>query len=377
MNIEKLTKEIGRMDSAFIDEALDYGAEKTKRGITMSKKKLISTAIAAALVVALATMSVSAAVSIANYADDKTSNEVIRAAEIYIAESADSDGEFDLATAVLMGLGYDGEVMIGEADFGFSGLKPIYNVSVKVGGYAYSLVLDAKTKEVLSCDRAADEGWAAHIEEVREERLETRDYKSDIVVDEIKKDDVVIGDITTTDAADIICDYLENDECSLVRNSFISVGPNYATNPLSRFVRVSHAGYVYEALVDSVSGEILHLEAFAIADGYNLWYSGSDPVNDVHIHEHTDDREFIGSVGAKRAAAEALSSDGRDWSVGPYERHENGSQTMVNEIAIADLGFPEDLDYYYLGTAYCDGDLKLVFVEARTGEVLAICDSNP
>lgn len=39
MNIEKLTKEIGSMDSEFIDEALDYAAERQRGGIIMRKRK--------------------------------------------------------------------------------------------------------------------------------------------------------------------------------------------------------------------------------------------------------------------------------------------------------------------------------------------------
>ena len=50
MNIEKLTKEIGSMDSEFIDEALEYSAERQRGGITMSKKKIaVLVAIIAAI----------------------------------------------------------------------------------------------------------------------------------------------------------------------------------------------------------------------------------------------------------------------------------------------------------------------------------------
>lgn len=63
MNIEKLTKEIGRMDSAFIDEALEYSAERQQGGITMSKKKIaVLVAVIAAII-----LTFPAAVAVSNY----------------------------------------------------------------------------------------------------------------------------------------------------------------------------------------------------------------------------------------------------------------------------------------------------------------------
>ena len=371
----RLSEELGNIDEVFLEEVFEYSMNK--RRISMSKTKLLAIAVAAIIFTSLLT----GAASVASLMSDETAKEIIIAAENYIVMNADPDEKGDLGSAFIGGLGYDGEVVSSEAYFEFSGLKPIYNVSVKLGGYTYSLVLDAKTKEVLSCDRTVDEGWEAHLDEVRKERAKNRNYKSDIEVDSIKRNDVVYGDISGTKAQDIVCDYLGNDDCEFMTTAG-SAAPNYATNPASSFVRVSHAGYVYEALVDSVSGEILHLETFAIADGYDLWYTSNSDDNvtdrDIHIHEHSDDeREFIGRIKAKWIAEEYFSADERNWSISDFIRYEVGHHTQTNEIVIADLGFPEDLDYYYEGMAFDSGDLKLIFIDARTGEILAICDSNP
>lgn len=385
MNNEKIADALGGINDDYVREALDYKRGSLEGGITVSKKKLFTIAVAAAILTALLTMSLTVAATVAELMSDETAHSVIIVAKNYIVMNADPAEKNDLGVAVLEGLDYDGEVVNSEADFGFSGLRPVYNVSVKIGGYTYSLVIDAKTKEVLSCDRTIDEGWEAHVEEVREERLENRNYLSDIEVDSIKRAGVTCGEIGGSEAADIVKSYLENDDCELSRTGSHSTVPNYATDPESIFVRISHAGYVYEALVDSVTGEILHFEAFEVSDGYNLWYGydASDddykPDTDVHLHEHTDEREFIGNVGAKRIAAAALSGDGRDWHVADFVRceYQAGSHVRYNEIDIADLDFPDSLDYYYEGMAYDSDGMKLIFIDARTGDVLAICDSNP
>lgn len=53
MNEKKFAEQFGNIDSSFVDEALDYKPLKSKGGLYMSKKKLVSIALAAALVVAI------------------------------------------------------------------------------------------------------------------------------------------------------------------------------------------------------------------------------------------------------------------------------------------------------------------------------------
>lgn len=63
MNEKKFAEQFGNIDSSFVDEALDYKPLKSKGGLYMNKKKLVSIALAAALVVAIGATTVAAAKS--------------------------------------------------------------------------------------------------------------------------------------------------------------------------------------------------------------------------------------------------------------------------------------------------------------------------
>ena len=63
MNEKKFAEQFGNIDSAFVDEALNYRPLKSKGGIHMSKKKMVSIALAAALVVAVGATTVAATLS--------------------------------------------------------------------------------------------------------------------------------------------------------------------------------------------------------------------------------------------------------------------------------------------------------------------------
>ncbi len=363
-----LKEAFGEIDEEYISEALELSSPRRKER-TVNKKKLFIIPLAAAIL--LAALSVSAVAAVASLADSETAEKVILAAEDYIVMNADQSEKEDLGRAVISDLGYDREVMESEADFGFSGLRPIYNVSVKLGGYSYLLVMDAATKKVLSCERNADESWEEHVKEEREKRNSELPFE----ISDKPNPDSALGDLTADEAADILLDYLINDGCGF-ENYSLGSEINYLTDPATVYISLGHGGYIYHALIDTVSGEIVKYRAEEMTEDSSLKTEDYD--KDYHLHVHADSREYISRIEAKKAVAAKVGINAYDegyWIVCSMTKvpiAESGIKSF-NGVSVSETGL-EDIGEYYSCEVYsksADGTKLeyLAFVDAKTGDV--------
>ena len=351
---------IGTADDRFLEEVFDDN-EHERRRIYMSKKKLTAIIAVAAAITMLLSVSVVAAATFTGLTDG---NSAIGSAMTYVVRNAETKEEGDmLANYILAGLSYDAIFEEQQANFGFSGLRPVYHVSFKVGGYTYDVDVDAKTGVVISCDREIDEGWDEYLENethgvsVGGRKLPEGYYSG--IERVLPEPDVEydMGNISPVDSFLIAETYFglninQGDNC-IWEGGYKESGPNYATSPITHVVQLLHAGYVYECSIDSITGEVTELFV-----GEDPEYSGDN------VHKHTKSDEYIGSYEAALIAREEM---GLDPDVTPYPSFcaEDTEYTSEGEVTYHDV--------YWCAYNKFDGDsqtLTTLIIDAKTGEVL-------
>ena len=354
MSRKIMTETFGNIDDAFITEALEYRRERRK--ITMSKKRLITAAIAAAVTVLL-----SVSVVAATFTGLTDGNNAIGSAMTYVVRNAETKEEGDmLANYILAGLSYDEMFEEQQANLGFSGLRPVYHVSFKVGGYAYDVDVDAKTGVVISCERQIDEGWEEHLEnDVNGGKgydPSAELYSGIEIVAPTPNVEYDMGDIPPGDTFLIAETYFgldvkQGDNCwhEHSARSFA----NYATSPITYVVQEKHAGYVYECSINSATGEVTELYV-----GEDPDFNPEDYSDDVH--KHTRLEEYIGSYQATIIAREELGLP--DKSLSPV---------FWSDFYVSGSIVGESPSYEVYAFYYNDGqNINNVVIDAKTGEVI-------
>ena len=378
MNREKVAEYIGNIDDRYLEEVFEHKGQS--RRIIMSKKKLVAV-IAAAAVAVLLSMSVAAA-TYTFEVDEHDAANAFDAALSYVITNADSPEQHDLiAYSSTNGL-YD-ESVTGQ----MLGLRTVFNVKFKVGGYAYDIDVDTKTNVVLRCKKKIDHDWDEHFDE---EGYAALRHKLDIALG-LEDSGVTVGNVFEFMAVDLVGDYFGLHCCDVPNSGGeIMYEMNYDTDPMSYDMQLMHGGYIYECSVDSVTGEIFNINIREVTDedmeashvhsevSVGGVVQEIDPNENVHLHEHRDDFDYIGGYEAKTIAIEALELsdfDGEFRNLWCTPLHISHGQIVASGVEFIP---PDNVDSYYIYHAqpYDDGDAVEVFIDARTGEVLKIAETK-
>lgn len=364
-----------------LDSVLEECSEQKGQEISMTeniKKRrpvLRIAAVAAAVVLLLAmsvtVVAVSGVVNVEEVFGFTGKEEAFGTAATYIVKHADSTAESNnLAYFILSGMTYDISSEDSAVTLGLSGLRPVYHVKFKVGGYSYDVDVDAKTGVVISCEKDIDEGWEEHVKDELssaglpdnvDQALENT-WRSGYYCLEFTDEpnpDAARGDIDATGAELIARDWFGLGQAGHFygcddRVSGNNIGEGeYSGESFKYFIQMVHAGYVYEAKIDSVSGEVV--ESYVIEDPE---YDGDNK------HEHTRDEEHIGEYRAfviiKELAEELLGETG---SYSTPMLFPAGSVSIGTEINTSDV-------YDGCFWKWASDTRVTAFVDAKTGEVL-------
>ena len=356
MNKEKIAEAFGRLNDQMITDALDYKCER--RQIVMNKKKLITIAIAAVVAVLL-TVSVAAAATYTNLVGEERAFDT---ASAYVIRNADTEAEqTTLANYIIAGLTYDKSSEEASVNLRFSGLRPVYDVKFKVGGYAYEVRIDAKTEVVLECKKEIDEGW------------------EDYLASEIMSGNEKAAEIGTM--ADFKAE-ISNDDATLIALDYtgISEGGHYGCDSVSATVvcsanqtpeqsdcyiaEIYHGGYKYTVTISSETGEVLNCEHEE---------SDEEGADERHLHEGLVSGH-IGRYKAKRVAIEYFLTQNPSFDEDSlfiydylYFRPEDGGTINIGTERFEDADCDIYTEYFQLN----GGTIRtIVFINADTGEIL-------
>lgn len=332
MNIEKFIRKFGDINSAFIDEAAEY---RRKRSVIMNIKKIA--AIAAAVIITL-TVTVSATAFTGLIGKEKA----LGSAFTFAVSHADNVEQRDeLANLIIGGYSYDESAEETEISLGLLGLRPVYNVSFKVGGYAYDMQVDAKSGVVTGCSREVDENWAEHIK--------TADNRID-----------VSSELTPTEAMLIAQDWFglyDTGNCvegSVASTVFERTDDEYIINTV-------HGGYSYSCNIGVYTAAVTNISITEVNS------SGKR-----HMHEPTD--EFIGLYEASRIVCKEMnvfySDDSLNTSDGHYINVGFIAKVQYREDRTIDSGY--DTDIYMANVQVKNQPLRVtLIIDARTGEIIS------
>ena len=377
-----------------IGDCVFEGIKRTKQertGITMTRSvKRIAIAAVAALL--LLTFSVTAMATYTFEVGDNDANSAFNTALSYVIDNAEKGEERDVIVYSSNNGLYD-KLVEGR----LSGLRPIINVKFKVGGYAFDVDVDAKTLVVVKCSKKVDKNWDEHFDK---EGYQKMIYERDLSLGLIEPD-VTEGDVESIMAMSIINDYFGFGYCESNYGGGIGWLLNYDTDPMSYKCEIRHCGYFYECSVDSVTGEVFGVTFREMTEDeiikqteHMRFFAGGEDITDTivyetHLHEHRDDFEYIGEFKANMIAIEALGLslrkndpawNSRIWSNSLIINHNSDNGIVYSSIKHngVELILPEGVDSYYAYTVqpYKNGREINVFIDARTGEVFKIAETE-
>ena len=261
-------------------------------------------------------------------------------AATHVVKTAETEEEANrLAGFILSGLAYDIESEDQSVTCGLSGLRAVYNVKFKVGGYSYEVKVDAKTGVVLDCQRSLDENWETYLADEIENRPEPEEtvLAGGYVISGYNEASTM-GDIDYADAVIIAKDAFGLTPCS-AEGEIIRGWTDYSTDPANNAIQISHGGYIYECLVNSGDGSFTEL------------YVGDDPEYIGERHTHTPDTGYITGAEAIAIADEHCAH---------------------HQFSLMFLEYTEQ--YAVFGKD--GGDTVTVFIDAKTGEVAQVNRSD-
>lgn len=324
---------------------------QTEKGDKSLKRNIIKIAAALAAAVILAFGSVTAAALSGVEGAGKLlgfsgKEQAFGTAATYVVENAKTEEEKNnLANLILSGMVYDLNSEDSEVKLGLSGLRPTYTVRFKVGGYAYEVVVDARTQVVLDCKSTFDENWETYVrKELGGKERETDLYSGYEIImpepgetaDEDNSGDVlyIVEDYYGLDAPD-------GETCDGHWSAQLFVSYE---DPVVYVTQLLHGGYVYENRYDPSTGEFTELYV-----GEDESYTGTD----AHRHEHSDAGR-IGGYGAIKIA-----------------REEGFERAMVSYIADYELSDGSTADVY---AASCingqNTECTTLYIDVHSGEIL-------
>ena len=372
-----------------LPSVLERCSEQEGRVITMTENKkripIVKIAVIAAAILVLLTGTVTAA----TFTGLIDKDEAFRMAASYVVENAESAGEKDLLTAYI----YAGVAEIEmfeeqQVDLGLEDFRAIYNISFRLGEYAYKVSVDAKTGVILSCESEVDEDWWMNRQREDGNVRPIEDYGD--YLDELKKfnevidyDDIRLIAVGYTGLYTIPQGIYDSyGDCSIrnfdydynmwrgidvehVRKNGYEVEdfPEDIYDKYSTWCfEVSHGGYKYFMYIDSVTGEVLNCEITEVED-----YEYED---DRHLHEPIEG--YIGPYEARQVftAETGLSFRSRDiWAYGIHFVPDGRDVFTEGGTVTNDYG--RDIYFAAVTMKYVAGrDTVVVAIDAKTGELL-------
>lgn len=359
MKRENIIDALDMIDEELLNNAMDYREQKKARRFSFSK--LAAIAAAAVLVISATVMTATATYRFE--VDPQDANEAFAIAQHYIIQNAENRDPYN----VMIAYGLEAWRYDESAEGKLSGLKPVVNLKFKVAGYSYDAVVDLNAGEVIRCDKKYDPNWDDYTEQ------ESYSYAQiHTLISAGKSFDDIGGNINNADAMRILYDYFEiNDSCANRFSYFVSEqsanGLGDSCESVTILLSYVHSGYIYSCRIDPVTGEVSDASTTEITDDI---YSAKK-----HLHEHTDNPEFIGFIKACSLASEALGlPDKRDDfpSVLFYYSSQGNYFNGVDFIK------PDDVEafYHYTMRPSTGSNRVNVFLDAKTGEILKIEESD-
>lgn len=164
----KLQAAFSKTIPAFPEAVLDQCSEQKGTVTDMKTDRHLSKALKIALIAATLILILAATVTAINLSNLIDPDSAIHQAINYVVKSeTDSELKDKLSEAHLLGLVYDENLGTGEADLGLKDGRIVYNISYKTCGYAYEVVMDAKTGVIYSVNRDTDENWEEMLPELK------------------------------------------------------------------------------------------------------------------------------------------------------------------------------------------------------------------
>ena len=341
-----------------VPEAQPEPSKKPKNRIRMMK----TVALAAALIMLIA--GTVTAVGVRNMSFVGRDN-ALGSAMNYVVNNADSEEQRQmLSDFILSGLAYDEFTEETKVDFGLVGLRPAYHIHFKVGGFSYDIDVDARSGVVMSCERSVDEGWEEHLQSDRSELSKVQFYSDFDIPDTLDQETInntVIGDISDNDAYLIAEDYFGLDMIGYMGDGCVHsmqghAKADYSAEVLRYLMQIRHGGYVYECIVDSVSGEVS--KPLVTIDTLEINYE----IGEMHLHEKS---EYIGRYRARQIACEEFGGE-RISAMWP--------SLMQTEYEQGGMMWPSgyDVDVYTV-MIILDEQASSVYlaIDAHTGEIIS------
>lgn len=327
----------------------------------MSKEKLV-TIIAAAVLATLLSVSVAAAATLATFTGLVSKDEIYDIATTYVVMHEEDGAK--LAEYFIEGLSYGESSEETEVSFGLSGLRPVYNVKFKVGGYEYTVTVDAKTNVVLDCKKEVDPSWDEH--------LKNADYSEPLkpTQEDIENWDNSRNVINSIQAALIAQDYTGLSgyglyQCGEALGTW-GAEPIYGVDPQRFEFTTNHGGYRYTVVVNAETAEVMSCDIVPY---------GSDKG-----HTHEQDTEHISSYDATIIAAEHLRSVGFDdctpGDIGNLISFSRRNDETIKKIAgMIVSGFDVSYlrgDFYTLYYFHDNFEIaEILFMDAYTGVIIS------
>ena len=311
---------------------------------TKKRRPIFRTAaIAAAIAVIIALGTVAGAAFSGLIGEEEAYN----AARAYAIKEAQKSDEIDAFTLFEKKLEYDTSVEYSEnsgIDLSLYGLKAVYNVYFKIGGYSYKITVEAKSGEVIAAEASTDPNWQKHLDEV-----------------------------AFSGPADGVWEPKDGLDCLMIAQDYLGLGtcedkslnavssPNFDTVPYSCDIKIFHGGYKYTVNVDGETGEINALLAEEDED--------FDPAAS-HKHEHDPNYPYIGMFEAKLIAMNALGITPAD-GYAIYISFDKNGRIVEHDGVTEPIGNPYNTDVFYVYAQIPGQTVRSqIAVDAKTGEIL-------
>lgn len=359
-----------------LDSVLEQCSEQKGRVISMTENKkripIVKIAVIAAAILVLLTGTVTAA----TFTGLIDKDEAFRAAANYVIQSAETAEEKDfLSCYIYAGVAEFEMFEEQQVDLGLKDFRAVYNISLRAGEYLYKLGVDAKTGVIINCEREIDEDWWINrqTEELKSNEFDYEYHQKRYA--EIQK---FQGEIDYYEA-ELIAEgytglytipqgiYDDYGICkSYDQHYFAEYGfdiedlpEDYDKYSTWRY-EMSHGGYKYEVLIDSVTGEVLDCEITELDE-----YDGVR-----HLHEPIEG--YIGPYEAMQIFSDATGFDrsSRDWWCYGFHFVPDGWD-VITEGGTVTNDYGRDIYFANVTMKYVAGrDTVVAVIDAKTGELL-------
>ena len=326
------------------DVGMGIARAKQKESIRMKRSYLRNAAIAAACAaVVLAASFTAVAAYVSPFTKDVMKNKAYGAALEFAVKHADSEEQSQSIAEMLIGdLAYDKATEESSVNFGLEGFAPVYNVAFKVAGFEYEIQVNAKTLEVVSYLRSADDGWEEHLSAAQNGEKPS------------------IETLTPVEAQFIAQDWFGLYDTANCGDNSLRGETSPEKDGMT--VKLTHGGYIYECVVDPDSGEVSEAAI-------------TEEKGSKDRHRHEPNSEYIGLYRANRIILEEYSLK---YSPYDYFNADNMYVMSLNFVArtqrrgdkTIDSGYDDDV--YVAVLQIKDTSIRAeIVINARTGELIS------